>query len=83
MPAKSSLTERRNQLPITAPSGRKSNAIPTTITLDPEAKYLLRELATGKSYGAFIAGLIRGEAARKEAREAERQRLKRLLEEEV
>jgi hypothetical protein len=73
------MTERRNQIPIKAPSGRKSNASPTTITLDPEAKYLLRELATGKSYGAFIAGLIRGEAARRD----ERQRLRRLLEEEV
>jgi hypothetical protein len=83
MPAKTSPAPRPNQRPIKAPAGRKSNAIPTTITLDPEAKYLLRELATGKSYGAFIAGLIRGEAARKEAREEERQRLRRLLEEDV
>jgi hypothetical protein len=45
------MTERRNQIPIKAPSGRKSNAIPTTITLDPEAKYLLRELGyTQHSY---------------------------------
>ena len=83
MPAKTSLTARRNQLPIKAPSGRKSNAIPTTVTLDPEAKYLLRELATGKSYGAFLSGLVRAEAARREARKEERQRLQRLLEEEL
>ena len=78
MPANTSSAPRRNQRPIQAPAGRKSNAIPTTLTLDPEAKYLLRELATGKSYGAFISGLIRGEAARRD----ERQRLRRLLEEE-
>jgi hypothetical protein len=79
MPAKTSPAPRPNQRPIKAPAGRKPNAIPTTVTLDPEAKHLLRELATGKSYGAFISGLIRGEASRR----AERQRLRRLLEEEV
>jgi hypothetical protein len=51
--------------------------MPTTFTLDVEAKHLLREMASGKSFGAFVSGLSRAEAARKE----ERQRLRRLLEE--
>jgi hypothetical protein len=38
---------------------------------------MLREMASGKSFGAFVSGLIRAEAVRKE----ERQRLRRLLEE--
>jgi hypothetical protein len=55
----------------------ESNSIPTTFTLDVEAKHMLREMASGKSFGAFVSGLIRAEAVRKE----ERQRLRRLLEE--
>jgi hypothetical protein len=78
MPAGISPTPRRQQRPIKASTGRKANAIPTTLTLDVEAKHLLRDLATGKTFGAYVSGLIRAEAARKE----ERQRLRRLLEEE-
>ena len=77
MPAETSPAPRRNQRPVRAPAGWKSNSIPTTFTLDVEAKHMLREMASGKSFGAFVSGLIRAEAARKE----ERQRLRRLLEE--
>ena len=79
MPAKASSTPHRNQRPITAPAGRRPMVVPSTLTLDVEAKHLLRQMAGGKSLGAFISGLIRAEAARQE----ERQRLRRLLEEEV
>ena len=63
---------------IKAPAGRKQNAIPTTVVLDIDAKHLLREMTTGgKSYGAFISGLLRAEWSRID----ERRRLRRLLEE--
>jgi hypothetical protein len=67
---------RRNQGPIVAPAGRKPNSIPTTMVLDVESKYMLRELAGSKSHGAFVSGLIRSEFAR----QAERRRLRNLLE---
>jgi hypothetical protein len=63
--------------PIRAPRGRSENAIPTTVVLDRDSKDLLRQMTTGrKSYGAFVAALIRAEWARIE----ERRRLRELLE---
>lgn len=56
---------------------RGPNAKPQTLTLDPDARELLRAMATGKTYGAFISGLIRTEAARRE----ERRRLKQVIRE--
>jgi hypothetical protein len=50
-------------------SQRHPNAVPTTLTLDPEAKRLLRTMATSKTLGAFVCGLIRAEAARREQRQ--------------
>jgi hypothetical protein len=56
---------------------RPINAAPTTLSLDLDAKQLLREMATGGTMGAFVSGLIRAEKARRE----ERDRLRRALEE--
>jgi hypothetical protein len=79
MPTKRPLASYRNQGPIKAPPSRKGNSVPTTVTLDAEAKTLLRELATSKTFGAFLSGLIRAEAARQETR----RRLRELIEEEA
>ena len=56
---------------------RHANAVPTTLSLDADAKALLREMATGGKMGAFVSGLIRAEMARRE----ERARLRQALEE--
>jgi hypothetical protein len=70
---------RGRRRPIKALAGRNQNSIPTTLTLDPESKHLLREMASsGKSYGSFVSGLIRAEWSRMQ----ERQRLRELLKEE-
>jgi len=55
---------------------RPVNAVPTTLSLDADAKQLLREIATGGTMGAFVSGLIRAEMTRRE----ERARLRRTLE---
>jgi chorismate synthase len=57
------------------PAVRSPNAKPQTRTLDPDARELLRAMATGKTLGAFVSGLIRNEAMRRE----ERARLKQAL----
>ena len=48
---------------------RHPTVVPTTITLDVEAKELLKTMTSPKTYGAFLSGLIRAEAARKTARQ--------------
>jgi hypothetical protein len=63
---------RRKKLMVS----RHANAAPTTISLDADAKALLREMATGGTMGAFVSGLIRAEKARRE----ERARFRRALE---
>ena len=55
---------------------RHVNAAPTTLSLDPDAKQLLRAMTTGGTMGAFVSGLIRAEMARRE----ERTRLRRTQE---
>jgi len=56
-------------------SGRSPNVAVTCLSLDREAKLLLREMATGKTLGSFVSALILAEAARRE----ERRRLRDLL----
>jgi hypothetical protein len=74
MPAAGRLTHRAKRAEQRY-AGRSKNAVPTTLSLDVEAKRLLRDMTTGGTMGAFVSGLIRAEAARRE----ERQRLWRLL----
>jgi hypothetical protein len=71
---RNSHSARDAESPYTAASRLRKNAVVTSLTLDPEAKQLLREMAGPKTLGAFVSGLIRAEQARCE----ERQRLREL-----
>jgi hypothetical protein len=58
---------------------RSPNVAVTCLSLDREAKILLRQMATGKTLGSFVSALILAEVARRE----ERKRLRDLLKNEI
>ena len=57
----------------------KNNVVVTSISLDPEARRLLGEMASPKSMGAFVSGLILAEQARREERQRRRSRARQAV----